>query len=110
MLGLNSYGQAEFKFPDVEAHFIGGKLALQKYIDENIELSKKTINDYPAIKVYVTFTVEPDGSITRVKAKSEIKIFNKEATRLVSNMPRWIPAELNGLTISQHCRIPINFK
>ena len=68
----------------------GGDDAMKKYFRDKVR--------YPAIAdeqglegdVYVLFGVDVDGSIYKVRiAKSTDKIFEKEAKRLVKNMPKW---------------------
>ena len=70
--------------------FRGGEVAMKQYFKSNAR--------YPAIAdeqglegdVYVLFGVDLDGSIYKVRiAKSTEQIFEKEAKRLVKNMPKW---------------------
>lgn len=92
--------------------FPGGHIALMDYI------SKKT--KYPQIEkesgiqgtVWVSFTVEEDGSVADVKilrGVSEGPGCDKEALRVVKIMPKWIPAKTEGKPIKAKVNLAINF-
>ena len=89
----------------------GGMGALMQYLSSNIK--------YPAIaeengiqgRVICTFVVERDGSITDVKiAKSVDPSLDKEAMRVVSKMPRWIPGKQNGSAVRVKYTLPVTFR
>ena len=98
-------------FPDVEAQFPGDAKALQKYIQESFVYPEKARKKGDQGRVYVVFIVEKDGAISSVEVMRGglTKELNKEAIRLVSEMPNWIPAEMNGEPVRARCRLPINF-
>ena len=59
----------------------------------------------------VAFSVEPDGSITGVRViKSVSASLDKEAVRVVGNMPKWQPGKRNGKRTRADLSIPINFR
>jgi len=61
-------------------------------------------------KVFVKFTVEIDGSLTNIEiVKSLNEVCDNEALRLIEQMPKWIPGELNGEIVSRGMAIPITF-
>jgi len=98
------------EFPDVEAKFPGGVYAMQKYIANTVVYPPKAIIKNITGKVYVVFIVEPDGSISNVKAKKGTsKILRKEAERVVRKMPKWDAGEANGRKVRVRCLLPINF-
>ena len=93
---------------DTLASYPGGKEAMKLYIDNNFkwEQSQVTIKG----KVFVTFIVKKDGEITDVKIlKSLCETCDKEAIRLVKNMPRWNPRIKNGKKVNSIVTIPISF-
>ena len=54
-------------------------------------ISKATISSA------LTFTVEPDGTISDISAKGENQSFNEEIERAVKSIQtKWIPAEVKG--------------
>ncbi|MBR1468733.1 MAG: energy transducer TonB [Prevotella sp.] len=91
--------------------FPGGDKALLDYLGSNIK--------YPAVaqengvqgRVVVSFVVEKDGSITDVKVvRSVDPSLDKEATRVVKSMPKWIPGKQNGSPVRVKFNVPVSFK
>ena len=89
----------------------GGMGALMQYLSSHIK--------YPVIaeengiqgRVICTFVVERDGSITDVKiAKSVDPSLDKEAMRVVSSMPKWIPGKQNGSAVRVKYTLPVTFR
>ncbi len=90
--------------------FPGGELALRKYIANAIK--------YPVIaqengiqgKVYVTFVVDKDGSISDAKiARGVDPSLDKEALRVVGTLPKWKPGKQRGKPVRVSYTVPINF-
>jgi len=93
-----------------QPEFPGGNKGLAKYLTKNIKYPRNSRNSSSRGKVIVCFTVEKEGGISDVKIlKGVNKILNKEAKRVVENMPNWKPAFENGVAISTLLRIPIVF-
>lgn len=99
------------EFPDREAEFVGGAQAMMKYIQTNIIYPPTSIEMNEQGKVYLSFVVEPDGSITNVAVERGVSIdLDKEAKRVVRSMPKWIPGESKAKKSRTRCRLPINFQ
>ncbi len=90
--------------------FPGGELALRKFIGNSIS--------YPVIaqengiqgKVYVTFVVDKDGSISNATiARGVDPSLDKEALRVVNNLPKWKPGKQRGKPVRVSYTVPINF-
>ncbi len=97
-------------FPDVEATFMGGAAAMQKWIAENVQYPQTAIEMNEEGKVYLSFVVEPDGSISNITIDRGVSSdLDKEAKRLVRKMPNWSPGEAKGKKARTRCRLPINF-
>jgi len=72
----------------------------RKWIFRKKPISKATISSV------LTFTVEPDGTISDISAKGENQSFNEEIERAVKSIQtKWIPAEVKGkkLEVSIMC-------
>ncbi len=91
--------------------FPGGQGALMNYLNSNIK--------YPVIaeengiqgRVVVQFVVGKDGSISNVHVvKSVDPSLDKEAVRVVKNMPRWIPGKQNGQSVTVRYTLPVTFR
>jgi protein TonB len=99
------------EFPDVEAEFIGGPQALMKYIQSNIQYPPTSIEMNEQGKVYLSFVVEPDGSITNVAVERGVSSdLDREAKRVIRSMPKWKPGESKAKKSRTRCRLPINFQ
>lgn len=90
--------------------FPGGDLGLMKFIQKNVR--------YPAIakeynitgKVYVSFIVDKQGSVTNVKIVRGVdKNLDAEALRVVSLLPNYKPGKQRGKAVRVMFTIPINF-
>ena len=99
------------EFPDVEAEFIGGAQALMKYISSNIQYPPTSIEMNEQGKVYLSYVVEPDGSISQVVVERGVSPdLDREAKRVVRSMPNWKPGESKAKKSRTRCRLPINFQ
>lgn len=97
-------------FPDVEAMFPGGVVAMQQWIGNNVNYPATSIQIKEEGKVYLSFVVETDGSISAIDIERGVSPdIDREAKRLVRNMPNWIPGEAKGKKARTRCRLPINF-
>lgn len=99
------------EFPAVDATFPGGTLAMKKWIQENVQYPEISRELGDQGRVYVTFVIEQDGSITGIDIMrgGVTDELNREAKRLIRNMPKWVPGEDKGLPVRSRCRLPITF-
>ncbi len=84
---------------------VSAKIAeLLKYPDEAI---KKKLEG----KVFVKFVVDEEGNIKKVRAKRRAnKILAKAAVEAVSQLPKWIPGEQDGVPVKVYFTLPVSFK
>ena len=88
-----------------KASFPGGDEALRDYI-ETFSIEPTTRRREGVI--YIDFVIGKDGQVTDVQIfKGVSKKINKQAVRLVKEMPDWIPAVKNGEPIVSTYRLPI---
>jgi TonB family protein len=62
------------------------------------------------IKVTVLFTINENGDVVDVLARSVHPEFEKEAIRIVNELPKMVPAEYNGKKVSQKYTLPLVFQ
>lgn len=62
------------------------------------------------IKVLTIFTINEEGNVVDIKARSVHPLFEEEAIRVLSELPKMPPAKLDGKTISQKYSMPIVFE
>jgi TonB family C-terminal domain len=61
--------------------------------------------------VYISVIVETDGTLTnRTVLKGIYDLSDKEALRLVENMPKWKPGKCNKKIVPVRFCIPIKFR
>ncbi len=61
-------------------------------------------------RVYVQFIVEPDGSLSNIKAvHGPGHGSSEEAIRVLSMSPKWNPGMQNGKAVRVAYTVPINF-
>ena len=104
----------EEKIPDVVEQmpsFPGGPQALFEYLSKHIKYPVVAEENGVQGRVIVTFVVERDGSVTDVRvAKSVDASLDREAVRVISGMPRWIPGKQNGSTVRVYYTVPVTFR
>lgn len=84
--------------------------SLDKFIEENLVYPIEAIEKGIQGKVYVTFVVEKDGSLSNIEILKDIGYCCGEAAvDLVKKMPKWIPAEYKGEKIRKQFNLPITF-
>ena len=93
------------------AEFPGGEEAYFKWLGDNIKYPKDCLKKKIEGRVFVSFVVEKDGSITDVKTlRSPHKSLSKEAERVVKAMPKWKPGRFNNEPVRVRYTLPIAFK
>ena len=91
--------------------FPGGQEGLVNYLVENLNYPEKAKAKKITGKVYVSFVVEKDGSISNVKVLRDIGYgCGEEAVRVVKAMPRWNPGMHRGKLVRVQYTLPLNFQ
>lgn len=100
-------GETIYKKTEVPPEYVGGKDALFQYINNNIKYPE----DVERGNVYVAFVVTKEGSIRDVRIVKGInENCDKEALRLIKNMPQWDPGMQKGKIVSSVYGLPIIFR
>jgi TonB family protein len=98
------------KEADVMPEFPGGQQELFGYMGSSIQYPEQAKKEGLTGKVFVRFTVADDGSVNDAEVlKSDNDIFNEEALRVISGMPKWTPGEKDGKAVSVSLVLPIMF-
>jgi len=91
--------------------FPGGMAALMAYLQKSIKYPPVAEENGIQGRVVCTFVVERDGSVTDVRvAKSVDPSLDKEAVRVVSALPKWIPGKQNGQSVRVKYTLPVTFR
>ena len=93
---------------EVKPDFPGGIEKFYKYVGKNYQVPEE---EGLKGKVFVSFVVEKDGSLTDIKVIRDIGYgTGKEAIRVLKSCPRWNPGEQNGKKVRVLYSLPINIQ
>ena len=91
-------------------YFPGGMSELMKYLHENISYPQLAKESGIQGRVFVTFVVEKDGSVTDVRILRGIGCgCDEEAIRVVESMPKWIPGRQRNVPVRVRFNLPVKF-
>lgn len=89
----------------------GGEDELFRYIGKNTYYPQKERKSGIQGTVYIQFVVDKDGSVTNVRVLRGVSEgLDEEAVRIVSSLPKWTPAYLDGEPVTIKYVLPIKFK
>ena len=96
---------------DEMPQFPGGPSALFEYLSRAVRYPVEAEANGIQGRVLCSFVVEPNGSISNVKViKSVDPSLDKEAIRVISSMPKWIPGKYNGTPVRVNYSAPVTFR
>lgn len=100
-----------FLIVEKQPEFPGGHAALMKYFSDNVRYPVIAAENGIQGRVVCQFTVWKDGSVSDVKVlRSVDPALDREAIRLISNMPKWQPGEQRGKAVSCKFTVPVVFR
>lgn len=89
----------------------GGMKSFYKYIRKNLSYPRQAKRMGIEGKVFLSFIVDKDGSITNISVIRGIGGgCDEEATRILKEAPKWKPGKQRGRAVKQKMTFPINFK
>lgn len=98
------------KMPNFPYKGLDKEKGFRKYIADNLKYPKEAIAKQIQGKVFISFVVEADGSVSNVKVVRGVdKYLDAEAMRVVSACPKWIPGEQKGKKVRVGFTFPIMF-
>lgn len=102
--------QRIFQIVEQMPEYPGGELEMYKFIGENIEYPRMARETGISGRVFVTFVVERDGSVTDVQILRGIGAgCDEEAIRVIKAMPKWNPGKQRRVPVRVQYRMPIKF-
>lgn len=91
--------------------FPGGISGLRTYLNQNIRYPAEAQENCVQGRVVVSFVVGKDGHISDVTVlRSVDPSLDKEAIRVVRNMPRWTPGKQGGELVKVRYNVPVSFR
>ncbi|WP_298642578.1 energy transducer TonB [uncultured Prevotella sp.] len=100
-----------FDVVEQQPQYPGGMGALNHWLGSNIKYPVMAAENGIEGRVVVQFVVERDGSVSGVHVVRGVDpSLDKEATRVVSAMPKWIPGKQNGSAVRVKYTVPVTFR
>jgi protein TonB len=89
---------------------VGGMAQFYQYLAAELRYPEAAKADEISGKVYVAFVVEKDGSLSDIKIyKGLHPACDREAERVVSNSPPWLPGKVNNAPVRMRLLLPVQF-
>lgn len=104
-------GEVIYDVVEEPPSFPGGIKAFMLYISQNMLYPETAMEMKLQGNTFVRFVIMKDGSVdsVRVFRSAGDKSLDDEAVRLVSAMPKWIPARYRGEIVNCWFVIPVKF-
>lgn len=94
-----------------EAEPAEGYQNLYEYFARELRYPAEAVKDSVQGIVTVSFLIDKAGKPTRIEILNSLGApFDKEAMRLIENMPAWKPATLNGKPVAAKISMPLTFQ
>lgn len=96
---------------DEQPRFPGGEGAMIQFINNERRYPRSAYENAIEGRVLCSFIVESDGKITNVEVVRGVdESLDREAMRVIQNMPRWEPGNIGGNKVAVYCLLPIPFR
>lgn len=94
----------------VQAEPAHGYPHLYEYFEKNLVYPTDAIKDSVSGTLTVAFIIDPTGNAVEINVEnSPGRSFDREAIRLIDNMPLWKPATYNGTPVKSKISLPVTF-
>ncbi len=103
--------EAIYCIVETQPSYPGGDSAMFDFIKKHLVYPKTAKENNLEGRVFITFVVDVDGSITDIKILRDIGGgCGKEAVRVIKLMPKWIPGTQRGRPVRTQFNLPIVFE
>ena len=103
--------EAVFDMVEQMPSFPGGQEELMRFLAKNIRYPSIAQENGISGKVICQFVVSSDGSVKNIQVLRQLDpSCDKEAVRVLSLMPKWIPGKQNGKPVAVKYTVPIVFR
>ncbi len=107
-LCINVY---EYDCVDVQPQFPGGDSAMLKFINRERRYPSRAYRAGIEGRVLCSFVVNEDGSLSHISVLRGVEeSLNREAVRIISNMPDWTVGSIDDVPVPVYCILPIPFR
>ena len=100
-----------YNIVEVMPEFPGGMNKMAEFLSENIKYPEKAKDNGVSGRVFISFVIEKDGSVSNIEVMKGIGGgCDDEAVRVVKAMPKWKPGLMKGKPVRVHYVLPVNFQ
>lgn len=101
----------EYHYVDSQPQFPGGDNAMISFINSERRYPKDAYRDGIEGRVLCSFIVNTDGTLSHISViKGVEESLNREAVRVISQMPPWKAGEIDNTPVPVYCIVPIPFR
>lgn len=101
----------EYDFVDVQPQFPGGNSEMIRFINNERRYPAEAYHNGVEGRVLCSFIVNADGSISHIAVLRGVEeSLNREAVRIISEMPHWHAGKLDNENVPVYCILPIAFR
>lgn len=81
-----------------------------QHIKKNFSYPESAMEANQQGKVYVSFVIEKDGTVSIANVRAPYPVLEKEAVRIMGKLPKMTPGKQRGKPVRMTMSIPITFK
>lgn len=102
----------EYDYVDVQPQFPGGEHGLINFINNTREYPYNAYKNRIQGRVLCSFIVGADGKVSNIRIirGAQDESLNREALRVISEMPKWKAGKVGGQAVAVRCVLPIAFR
>lgn len=102
----------DYDYVDVQPQFPGGDCALVNFINKTREYPYEAYKRKIEGRVLCSFIVNTDGSVSHISVVrgATSDLLNREAVRVISEMPKWKAGKMGNTAVPVRCFLPIAFR
>ena len=109
-IGVAPKSDELFVVVEQQPEYPGGMDALRTFLTKNLNYPRSAANAGVSGRVFVSFVVNTDGSLTDVQVLKGIGFgCDEEAVRVIQKMPHWRPGKQSGRAVRVKYNLPIAF-
>ncbi|GAB4049959.1 energy transducer TonB [Spirosoma litoris] len=102
--------EAPFLTVEQQPEYPGGISALMNFLGKNLNYPRSAASAGVSGRVFVSFVVNTDGSLTDIQILKGIGFgCDEEALRVMNKMPHWKPGKQSGRAVRVRYNLPIAF-
>ena len=107
---ITSYGDTCVTTCEVMPVYPGGEEAFYAFLKDQLKYPKEARKEWIEGKVWVTFVLEKDGSVSTVRVVRGVHpLLDDEAVRVLGSMEAWTPGYQLGKPVRVQYNLPITF-